>query len=102
MPESRTSANSRAPKAILSVVSGLSGGEGGGPAGRSNICRQTPTTSVPCAIAAAATMGASTHSSANTATAPEVVRIEGMRGTLMLSLSCCAQVATCHTGASRR
>ena len=90
LPESRTSENSRAPKASLSAVVGLSGGDGGGPAGRSNICRQTPTTSAPCANAAVAPRQASPHSSESIATAPEVARIEGMRGTLMLSLSCFA------------
>ena len=67
-PESRASANSRAPSAIFSGLSGLSGGEGGGVAGRLNICRHTASTSPPCPMDRSGAMPSSRHSAKEAAT----------------------------------
>ena len=69
-----------APSAIFSGVSGLSGGDGGGVAGRLNICRHTASTLAPCAIAPDTPSGVRTQSNARAAAMPKLVRIRGMRG----------------------
>jgi hypothetical protein len=77
-PESRWSANSSAPSAIFSGLSGLSDGEGGGVPGRLNICRHTASTSRPCAPGPDATISVKAQSNATTATIPMLERFRGM------------------------
>ncbi len=81
LPERRGSANSLAPSATLSDVSGLSGEEGGGAGGRFNLAFQSASISLPwvsCASSAGARLASSSPASVAIATALEPALLRDM------------------------